>query len=55
MMFAATRVNLTNFINDLKEGNLFVWGIVAAVLFFTCLHAYQKHRSFSKPAEADLE
>lgn len=54
MLVAATRVNLDNFIKDLMEGDLFVWGIVFAVVFFTGLQAYQKYRSFSSPKEEEF-
>ena len=48
MLLAATRVDLQQFIVDLKAGDPVVWGIVLAVAFFSALSAYKKYRAFSK-------
>jgi hypothetical protein len=48
-MLLAVRINLTHFIRDLQEGDLFVWGIVVGVVFFTLLSWWQKLRSLMEP------
>ena len=41
-MLLAVRVNLDHFIRDLAAGDPVVWAIVAGVVFFSGLGAYQK-------------
>jgi hypothetical protein len=44
-MLLAVRVNLDHFLRDLAAGDPVVWTIVAAVVFFTALSAYQQYRT----------
>jgi hypothetical protein len=46
-MLLAVRVNLDHFIRDLMAGDPVVWAIVAGVVFFSGLGAYQKLKSSS--------
>lgn len=56
MLLAATRVNLTHFLQDLQEGDLVTWGIVIAVVFFSLLSAWQKLRGQAEwTSQADRE
>jgi hypothetical protein len=47
LLARVVRVNLDNFIQDLREGDLVVWGILIAMVFFTGLGIYQKVRSIT--------
>jgi hypothetical protein len=47
LLARVVRVNLDHFIQDLREGDLVVWGILIAMVFFTGLGIYQKLRSFA--------
>lgn len=49
-MLLAVRINLTHFVRDLQEGDLFVWGIVVGVVFFTLLSWWQKLRGLAESA-----
>jgi hypothetical protein len=46
-MLLAVRVNLDHFMRDLIAGDPVVWAIVAGVVFFSGLGAYQKLRRSS--------
>ena len=46
LLARVVRVNFDHFIRDLMAGDLVVWGIVIAVVFFTGLGIYQKLRSY---------
>jgi hypothetical protein len=56
-MLLAVRINLNDFVRDLQEGDLFVWGIVVGVVFFSSLSAWQKLRGQSAEwtSQADHE
>lgn len=55
-MLLAVRINLNDFIRDLQEGDLFVWGIVVGVVFFSLLSAWQKLRGEAEwTSQADRE
>jgi hypothetical protein len=45
LLARVVRVNLDHLVRDLMEGDLVVWGIVIAVVFFSGLGIYQKLRS----------
>jgi hypothetical protein len=47
LLARVVRVNLEHFFQDLREGDLVVWGIVIGVVFFTGLSIYQKLRAFA--------
>jgi len=46
LLARVVKVNLDHLVRDLMEGDLVVWGIVIAVVFFTGLGIYQKLRSY---------
>lgn len=47
LLARVVRVNLDRFIQDLTDGDLVVWGILIAMVFFTGLGIYQKVRSLT--------
>ena len=47
--------NSQHFLADLMAGDLFTWGIVLAVVFFSGWQAYEKYCTFSSPVELDEE
>jgi hypothetical protein len=46
-LFAATRVNLDHFVQDLAAGNPFVWGLTIVFGGLAIFGLVQKFRSFS--------
>lgn len=55
LLARVVRVNLDHFVRDLMEGDLVVWGIVIAVVFFSGLGIYQKLRTLAPKSEATTD